>query len=82
MSEKTFLRVLGPEPVIRAASQSAGSLWVIQLLSRFEADPSTLGGRRLVDVDFALLDRARAPGSYSRSSPWCRGCGPRRRRCW
>lgn len=40
-----------PEPVIRAASQSAGKLWVIQLLTRFEADPETLGGRRLVDVE-------------------------------
>ena len=46
-----FLFDGNPEPVIRAASQSAGSLWVIQLLSRFEADPSMLGGRRLVDVE-------------------------------
>jgi len=46
-----FLFDADPVPVIRAASESAGMLWVFQLLSPFEANPPTGGGRRLVDVE-------------------------------
>lgn len=46
-----FLFEGDPEPVIRAAANGAGALWVVQLLSRWESEPTAFGGRRLIDVE-------------------------------
>jgi hypothetical protein len=37
--------------VIRRLAANAGVLWVIQLLSAWEADPDEMGGRKLVDIE-------------------------------
>ncbi|MFQ5732578.1 MAG: DUF58 domain-containing protein [Planctomycetaceae bacterium] len=46
-----FLFDADPQPVIRKCADGAGALWVLQLLTRQEADPSALGGRRLTDLE-------------------------------
>lgn len=46
-----FLFAGSPETAVRSAAAGAGVLWVFQLLSRFEADPQSAGGRRLIDVE-------------------------------
>jgi uncharacterized protein (DUF58 family) len=46
-----FLFPHDPASVIRRLAGEASCLWVLQLLNEFEADPGTLGGRRLVDVE-------------------------------
>lgn len=46
-----FLFPHDPEPVIRQLAAGAGVLWIIQLLSAWEADPTELGGRKLIDVE-------------------------------
>ncbi len=46
-----FLFPHDPEPVIRQLAAGAGVLWIIQLLSAWEADPTKLGGRKLIDVE-------------------------------
>ena len=57
-----FLFPHDPEPLVRRLATDASTLWVIQILTAWEADPSPLGGRRLVDVETGqqadlLLDR-------------------------
>jgi hypothetical protein len=37
--------------VIRRLAAGASVLWVVQLLTAWEANPSPLGGRRLVDIE-------------------------------
>lgn len=46
-----FLFPHDPDTLIRKFATEAAALWVIQVLNRFEHDPSALGGRRLVDVE-------------------------------
>ena len=46
-----FLFPHDPDTLIRKLAAESAALWVIQLLNRFEHDPSALGGRRLVDVE-------------------------------
>ncbi len=46
-----FLFPHDPETLIRKLAADAASLWVIQVLNRFESDPTPLGGRRLIDVE-------------------------------
>ncbi|GAB4152857.1 MAG: DUF58 domain-containing protein [Planctomycetaceae bacterium] len=59
-----FLFPHDPETLIRQLSADAGQLWIVQLLNRFEADPTPVGGRKLTDVETGaecnlLLDRSR-----------------------
>lgn len=42
-----------PERLIRRLAAEASALWVIQLLTAWEAAPTPLGGRRLVDIESA-----------------------------
>lgn len=46
-----FLFPLEPDPLIRRLAAGAGALWIIQLLWGWEAEPTQLGGRRLVDIE-------------------------------
>lgn len=48
-----FLFPHAPEQLIRRLATGASALWVLQLLTAWEADPSPLGGRRLVDAETA-----------------------------
>jgi len=46
-----FLFPHDPDSLIRRLAAGASALWVIQLLTAWEADPTELGGRRLVDIE-------------------------------
>ncbi|MEX0718060.1 MAG: DUF58 domain-containing protein [Planctomycetaceae bacterium] len=46
-----FLFPHDPEPMIRRLAGDASALWVLQLLSRWEAEPEQSSGRRLVDIE-------------------------------
>ncbi len=46
-----FLFPHDPELLIRRLGSGASVLWLIQLLNEFEADPSAIGGRRLIDIE-------------------------------
>ncbi|MEX1096738.1 MAG: DUF58 domain-containing protein [Planctomycetales bacterium] len=46
-----FLFPHDPEPLLRRLAGDASALWVLQLLSRWEAAPEAAGGRRLVDIE-------------------------------
>ena len=46
-----FLFPHDPDPLLRRLAAGAGALWIVQLLSAWEADPSELGGRRLIDIE-------------------------------
>lgn len=46
-----FLFPHDPGPVIRRLGAGVGVLWVLQLLSAWEAEPSEMGGRKLIDVE-------------------------------
>ncbi len=63
-----FLFPHDPGPVIRRLAGNAGVLWVIQLLSAWEADPTELGGRKLIDIETAheadLLVNRKAIAGY------------------
>lgn len=63
-----FLFPHDPGPVVRRLAAGAGVLWVVQLLSGWEADPTELGGRKLIDVETAqeadLLVNRRAIAGY------------------
>jgi uncharacterized protein (DUF58 family) len=63
-----FLFPHDPEPVIRQLAAGAGALWIIQLLSAWEADPTELGGRKLIDVETSvavdLLINRKAVAAY------------------
>ncbi len=63
-----FLFPHDPAAIVRRLAADASSLWLIQVLSGWEAAPTPLGGRRLVDIEMAgetdlVLDR-RAVESY------------------
>ena len=46
-----FLFPHDPGTLIRQLAANASTLWIVQLLNAWEADPSPLGGRRLVDIE-------------------------------
>lgn len=46
-----FLFPHDPAPLIRRLASEASALWVLQLLTAWEAGPTALGGRRLVDAE-------------------------------
>ncbi len=46
-----FLFPHDPAPLIRRLAADASALWVIQLLNAWEANPTTVGGRRLIDLE-------------------------------
>lgn len=46
-----FLFPHDPDPLLRRLAAGAGALWIIQLLGAWEADPTELGGRRLIDIE-------------------------------
>ncbi|MBL4885098.1 MAG: DUF58 domain-containing protein [Planctomycetaceae bacterium] len=46
-----FLFPLDPDQLLKRLSVQASSLWLIQILSDWEANPETMGGRRLIDVE-------------------------------
>lgn len=46
-----FLFPHNPETLIRKLGSGVSVLWVIQVLSDFESNPSPTGGRRLIDVE-------------------------------
>lgn len=66
-----FLFPHDPESLIRRLAAGASALWVLQLLSAWEAAPTPSGGRRLVDVESAaetdlILDRRTIEGYQKR----------------
>ena len=46
-----FLFPHNPETLVRRLAAGVSVLWIIQLLTSFESDPTPIGGRRLVDVE-------------------------------
>ena len=48
-----FLFPHDPETLVKQLASTASTLWVVQVLGAWEADPSVLGGRRLVDNETA-----------------------------
>lgn len=46
-----FLFDADPNPLVSRCANNAGALWVLQVLSKQEADPAPLGGRRLTDLE-------------------------------
>ncbi|MGE3315753.1 MAG: DUF58 domain-containing protein [Planctomycetaceae bacterium] len=46
-----FLFPHDPAALVRRLAKEASTLWIVQLLNAWEANPSHLGGRRLVDVE-------------------------------
>lgn len=66
-----FLFPHDPAALIRRLATGASALWVLQLLNAWEADPTTSGGRRLVDIESAaetdlILDRNTIAGYQKR----------------
>lgn len=49
-----FLFPHDPEQLIKQFGNNVSGLWVIQILNRWESDPTPLGGRRLVDLETQL----------------------------
>ena len=49
-----FLFPHDPAALVRRLATEASALWLVQLLSGWEAAPTLLGGRRLVDIETAL----------------------------
>ena len=57
-----FLFPHDPESLVRQLAGEASVLWLVQVLTAWEADPAPQGGRKLVDVETAteadlILDR-------------------------
>lgn len=46
-----FLFPHDPETLVRRLSSEASTLWLIQVLNRFEANPDQQGGRRCIDIE-------------------------------
>ncbi|MGD9854511.1 MAG: DUF58 domain-containing protein [Planctomycetaceae bacterium] len=46
-----FLFPHDPDALIRRLAAGASALWIVQLLTAWEAGPTELGGRRLVDIE-------------------------------
>lgn len=49
-----FLFPHDPETLIKKFANNVSALWVFQLLNRWEAHPTPLGGRRLIDLETDL----------------------------
>ena len=66
-----FLFPHDPGSLIRRLASGASALWVIQLLTAWEADPTELGGRRLVDIEGGRSEERRVGKECrSRWSPY------------
>ncbi len=50
-----FLFPCDPVAIMRRLSSDSSLFWVVQVLTRFEASPETIGGRRLVDAESAAV---------------------------
>lgn len=66
-----FLFPHDPAALVRRLAAGASTLWLIQLLYAWEADPTPLGGRRLIDAETAgeidlYLDRKAIEGYRQR----------------
>lgn len=63
-----FLFPHDPDALIRRLAAGASALWIIQVLSAWEADPTELGGRRQIDIEGGsqtdLLINRKAVGAY------------------
>ena len=46
-----FLFPHNPDSLVRQLAAGASALWIIQLLNAWEADPTPIGGRRLIDME-------------------------------
>jgi hypothetical protein len=46
-----FLFPHDPQTLVRRLARDASTLWIIQLLNAWEAQPTQLGGRRLIAVE-------------------------------
>ncbi len=46
-----FLFPLDPEPLVRRLASDASVLWLVQVLTQWEADPAVSGGTRLIDIE-------------------------------
>jgi hypothetical protein len=64
-----FLFPHDPGSLIRRLAAGASALWVIQLLTAWEADPTEMGGRRLIDIEGGaetdMLINRKAIAAYS-----------------
>ncbi len=49
-----FLFPHDPEQLIKQFGNNVSGLWVLQILNRWESDPTPVGGRRLVDMETLL----------------------------
>ena len=49
-----FLFPHDPEQLVKQFANNVSALWVLQLLNRWEAAPTPLGGRRLIDLETDL----------------------------
>ena len=49
-----FLFPHDPEQLIKHFANNVTGLWVLQVLNRWESDPTPLGGRRLIDMETEL----------------------------
>lgn len=68
-----FLFPHDPAGLVRRLAAEASSLWLIQVLAGWEADPQVAGGRRLVDIETAaegeiVIDRRAIEAYLSRLS--------------
>jgi uncharacterized protein (DUF58 family) len=66
-----FLFPHDPAALIRHLAAETSALWVIQVLSAWEADPPAVGGRRLIDLETGreadvVIDRRAVEGYLSR----------------
>jgi uncharacterized protein (DUF58 family) len=63
-----FLFPHDPGPLIRRLAGGAGVLWVLQVLSGWEIDPTEMGGRKLIDIELGaeadLLINKKAIAAY------------------
>ena len=48
-----FLFPHDPDTLVKQLASDASTLWIVQVLGAWEADPTPLGGRRLVDNETA-----------------------------
>jgi len=58
-----FLFPHDPASLVRRLAGDASGLWIVQLLNKWEAEPTVLGGRRMIDIETGgeseiLLDRS------------------------
>jgi uncharacterized protein (DUF58 family) len=81
-----FLFPHDPERFVRRLAGDVTALWMIQTLGAFDADPTLLGGRKLVDAESAdehnfVLDRRTVAAYKERLSSLQQGLSRECRRC-